>query len=115
MAPPPHHHPGMAPPRQFEMSSAEGLVMHPEQGMIAHHQPYDPNGADGARSHLPPMAAAVEAPGQGGGMMPAAGMSMSGGAGNGVPSTRGDAPTDHADNDGGLTKVEQPEENTVEA
>ena len=39
MAPPPHHHPGMAPPRQFEMSSAEGLVMHPEQGMIAHHQP----------------------------------------------------------------------------
>ena len=39
MAPLPHHHPGMAPPRQFEMSSAEGLVMHPEQGMIAHHQP----------------------------------------------------------------------------
>ena len=115
MAPMPHHHPGMAPPRQIEMSSAEGHVMHPEQGMIAHHQPYDPNGADGARSHLPPMAAAVEAPGQGGGMMPAAGMSMSGGAGNGVPSTRGDAPTDHADNDGGLTKVEQPEENTVEA
>ena len=35
----PHHHPGMAPPRQFEMSSAEGLVMHPEQGMIAHHRP----------------------------------------------------------------------------